>query len=71
MIQSGPPGSVLLTGGGTGLYFMNVTLLRGDREPEPEPEPESDPEEMKNGEEISVVSHSFLLDNYEICVRPK
>ena len=29
------------------------------------------PEEMKNGKEISVVSHSFLLDNYEIYVRPK
>ena len=26
---------------GTGLYFMNVTLQRGDRESEPEPEPES------------------------------
>ena len=29
------------------------------------------PEETKIGEEISVVSHSFLLDNYEIYVRPK
>ena len=28
------------------------------------------PEETKTGEEISVVSHSFLLDNYEISVRP-
>ena len=29
------------------------------------------PEERKTGKEISVVSHSFLLDNYEIYVRPK
>ena len=28
-------------------------------------------EETKIGKEISVVSHSFLLDNYEIYVRPK
>ena len=26
---------------GNVLYFMNVTLQRGEREPEPEPEPES------------------------------
>ena len=45
VIRSGPPGSVLLAADwswrGTGLYFMNVTLQRGDREPEPEPEPGS------------------------------
>ena len=29
------------------------------------------PKEMEIGKEISVVSHSFLLDNYEIYVRPK